>query len=160
MFDKVSSFLDEIISEIESVGIDVNGLTIDHIAYSTDSSSQYEVTLPAFTKNGKLLKEAIIGDRRVAVISLNNPIIYKNHSISIVELIEPKEGQKTFDGWEHVEFLVNGYEEMLNKYPNLNWDTDNMNRESFSRIKLVLPSKREVKFLNTPVLESVKEKNN
>ncbi|HLB51598.1 hypothetical protein A3F07_01710 [candidate division WWE3 bacterium RIFCSPHIGHO2_12_FULL_38_15] len=154
MQSQVVRFLDNLLQEIKNTGIDVGDLKIDHIAYSTRSSEEYERLLPEFLKEGELVKEAIISNRRVAVIKLNNPIKYKNHLITAMELIEPIEGEKTFSGWEHAEFLVDDYDNLINKYSSLEWITKNKNRENFSRIKLVLPSGREVKFLNTPVLVS------
>jgi cell division septal protein FtsQ len=71
-----------------------------------------------------------------------------------MEVIEPIKGEATINGWEHVEFLVSDYDEMLKKYPGLPWNTSHKNREQFSRIKLKLPTGLEVKFLQTPLLES------
>ncbi|OGC39048.1 hypothetical protein A3K42_01030 [candidate division WWE3 bacterium RBG_13_37_7] len=88
---------------------------------------------------------------------MSKPIEYKNHLIEVIELIEPKEGQNALSGWEHVEFLVDDYNSLLTKYPDFNWDTNHMKREHFSRLKLTLPSDREVKFLDTPILISIME---
>ncbi|MBP7928265.1 VOC family protein [Patescibacteria group bacterium] len=153
--ENVNAFLDLLIQEATSVGIDVQDLKIDHIAISTGTSEEYEKTLPELLANGTLVNEAIISNRRVAVIKLNDPIGYKNSQITAVELIEPKKGETTKTGWEHAEFLVNSYDTILKKYPELLWDTKDMQRENFSRIKLKLPSGLEIKFLDTPVLASV-----
>ncbi|OGC49665.1 hypothetical protein A2W32_05000 [candidate division WWE3 bacterium RBG_16_37_10] len=158
MLSQVEQFLNNLLQEINNLGIDVNNLKIDHIAYSTNSSEKYENLLPEFMKEGELVKEAMISNRRVAVIKLINPIKYKNQLITAMELIEPIEGEKTILGWEHAEFLVDNYDDLLNKYPSLEWNTKNKDRENFSRIKLVLPSGKEVKFLNTPVLVSARIK--
>ena len=150
----IEDFLKRIIEEIEGVGIDIEGLKIDHIAYSCKSSEEYEHLLPQFVKTGKLIREAIIGDRRVAIIKLDLPIKCNNYNIDVTELIEPIKGEESLSGWEHVEFLVDSYDSFLKQYPKLNWNLAHKNRENFSRIKLVLPSGREVKFLDTPALIS------
>lgn len=157
LLNKANKFLDEIVHEISASGINISDLKMDHIAYSTNTSQEYEEALPKLLKHGNLVKEALISDRRVAVIKLDKPIGYKSHVIEVVELIEPKKRQNAMSGWEHVEFLVDDYNIMLSSYQNFNWDTSHMNREHFSRLKLTLPSGREVKFLNTPVLLSVAE---
>lgn len=151
----ITEFLNKIIGEITNVGIDVSSLRIDHIAYSTKTTEEYEKMLNAFIKVGNLLKEAIIGERRVAVIELYSPILYENQKIEYIELIEPKKGQVALSGWEHIEFLINSYTEIIKSYPELAWDTKHLNRDNFSRLKLTLPSGREVKFLDTPVFESI-----
>jgi len=155
LFSKIDKFFEQIVEEIGNVGIDIKGLVMDHIAYSTCTTKEYESTLPRFKEKGDLLREAIIGKRRVAVIKLTTPIKYKTYMVDVVELIEPKEGQEALSGWEHVEFLVENYDSMLKRYPDLDWDTKDTTRDNFSRLKLTLPSKREVKFLDTPVLESI-----
>lgn len=157
MQHEVEQFLNTLINEVADVGIDLQDLRIDHIAYSTSSTSEYETLLPTFLKDGELIKEAIISNRRVAIIKLKKPLQYNAQDISVVELIEPISGQKEMSGWEHAEFLVNDYQTLLDTYPNLNWNTAHMNREHFSRVKLTLPSGLEVKFLDTPVLQSVAE---
>ena len=155
--DDITNFLDELFEVIRQTGIDVSDLKIDHIAYSASSTEEYEALLPKFLQNGQLIKEAIISDRRAAIIKLNSPIIYKNHSITAMEVIEPIKGEKSLNGWEHAEFLVNDYDSILSKYPNLSWNTANKNRPEFSRIKLILTNGMEIKFLDTPLLESAKQ---
>ena len=157
--DKISIFLDELLKQIEDVGIDVVNLKIDHIAFSASSSQEYDELLPKYLEEGVLVKEAIISDRRVAIIKLNSPVKYKHYTFNVIELIEPISGEKAISGWEHAEFLVKNYDEILIKYPNLSWNTSHKDRENFSRIKLTLPNGMEVKFLDTPVLESAKIKN-
>jgi predicted metalloenzyme YecM len=155
--NEIETFLDNLYKEINETGIDLTNLKIDHLAYSTSSTKEYEETLPKYLSQGEMVKEAIISNRRVAVIILKTPINYKNNAINALEVIEPIEGQESISGWEHAEFLVDNYNALLNKYPKLPWDTNNKDRRPFSRIKLVLPSGKEVKFLNTPVLVSAKE---
>ncbi len=150
----INFFLDQLLEQINNVGIDVSNLKIDHIAYSTSSSKEYEKLLIEYLKEGELVKEAIISNRRVAIIKLKQAVKYKGSSINVMEIIEPIENQTSFSGWEHAEFLVDSYDKILQKYPNLSWNTAHKDRKNFSRIKLTLPNGMEVKFLNTPVLVS------
>lgn len=153
----IDNFLDTLIAQIKDVGIDVTGLNIDHIAFSTSNSAEYEEKLAAFLNDGELVKEAIISDRRVAIIKLNTPYFYRDYNFNVVEVIEPVAGESAMSGWEHAEFLVDSYDDILKKYPHLDWNINHKNREHFSRIKLTLPNGLEVKFLDTPVLVSAEE---
>ncbi|OGC39047.1 hypothetical protein A3K42_01025 [candidate division WWE3 bacterium RBG_13_37_7] len=60
--NQVNNFLNQIINEITNVGINITNLKIDHIAYSTNTSQEYETVMPKLLKSGELKKEAIIGD--------------------------------------------------------------------------------------------------
>jgi predicted metalloenzyme YecM len=152
--DNIPTFLDNLLAQIANTGIDVTNLKIDHIAYSTASTDEYEKVLPYFLKTGPLVKEAIIGNRRVAVIKFTTPYTYKTYSFGAMEVIEPLTGGKPFSGWEHAEFKVDSFDKFMEKHPNLPWNTAHKRRPEFARIKLVLPSGLEVKFLETPLLVS------
>lgn len=154
--NQIKSFLDDLFKEINNIGIDVSNLMVDHVAYSTASAEEYERLLPEYLKIGDLIKEAIISNRRVAIIKLKSAIKYKGSSINAIEVIEPIKDVPSLSGWEHAEFLVTDYDEILKKYPNMTWNTAHKDRKNFSRIKLALPNGMEVKFLNTPVLASAK----
>ncbi len=150
-------FLDKILAEINSVGINLKDLQIDHVGYAVNSSEVYVQVRDDLLQNGELLKEAIIKNRRIGIIKINTPINYKSYTFNVIEVLEPAENEPVKTGWEHVEFLVNDYAALLSQYPSLNWSTKYMNQTHFSRIKLILPSGLEVKFLNTPVLETVRQ---
>lgn len=154
--NQVSNFLDQLYNEVESVGIDVSNLNIDHIAYTTSSSEEYDKVLPLFLSEGTMVKESMISERRVAMIKLNFPILYRQNKIEVVELIEPTKDEPKNSEWEHAEFLIDNYDNFIAKYPNLDWNIKHKDKEFFSRIKLTLPSGKEVKFLDMPVLEAAK----
>src|SRR5262245_29489861 len=119
---EIKNFLQDFIKEINAIGIDVSGLQIDHIAYSTANSSEYDNLVTLFKKRGALMGEPIIGGRRVGVFKFNEPLSWEGHAINSMELIEPKTGEETISGWEHAEFLVDDYDEVLGLYPKLNWN--------------------------------------
>ena len=85
-----TTFLDSFFSEIRKIGLDITGLDLDHIAYQASSKDDYDRILLDFKNLGILVSEEIIGDRRVAVVKLDEPLIYKNYSIPALELIELK----------------------------------------------------------------------
>lgn len=155
MEKEIADFLDRLIAKITEIGIDTDDLKIDHVAYSVSSGEKYDELLPSFLDKGKLVREAIVGGRRVAIVKLIKPLEYRSQNVDAVELIEPKQGETKENGWEHAEFLVVDYDEILAKYPDLDWNLASKDRKEFSRIKLSLPGGLEVKFLMTPVLDEV-----
>jgi predicted metalloenzyme YecM len=149
---EIEKFIAKLLQEIKEIGIDATDLKIDHIAYSAGSTEEYEKLVPQILAEGKLIKEALIKDRRILIAELNKPTV---RNISVVEIIEPVKGEKEFSGWEHAEFLIDNYDDFLQKYPNFEWDLNHKDKPNFTRIKLALPSGKEVKFLDTPLLDSV-----
>ncbi|KKQ51913.1 MAG: Dihydroxybiphenyl dioxygenase domain-containing protein [Candidatus Woesebacteria bacterium GW2011_GWB1_39_10b] len=154
--DDYSSFLDSWFSNIEKSGIDISGFPLDHLGYSVGSSEEYEETKKEFfKKKDKLASEIIFSGRRVAVIQLLKPLEYRDYHISAIELLEPKKGEKTFTGFEHAEFIISEpFEDVVKKYPKLPWDTNNINKPDFPRLKLVFDNEMELKFRHTPILKS------
>lgn len=154
-----NSFLDSFFEEIEKTGIDISGLSLDHIAYQASSSEDYEKLLSDFSNLGKLISEEIIGERRVAVFQLKEAIKYKNYSIPALELIEPKVGQQCESALQHAEFVVSEpFQSYIEKYPTVKWDTSSMNRDEFSHLKLNFDNGITLKFLLKPILELVGKK--
>lgn len=151
--DEYKNFLDSWFSEIEKLGIDVSEFTLDHLAYGVSTNSEFDLAKEEFLKFGKLFREVIVSGRRVAVFKLIKPLKYKDFFITAIELIEPKKGEKTKSGFEHAEFTINiPFEDFVNKYPNLSWDTSNINRKDFPRLNLDLNNGLELKFNNLPIL--------
>jgi len=154
-----TSFLDSFFDQIAKVGLDISGLPMDHIAYQASSKEDYEQRLPDFSSLGKLISEEIIGGRRVAVIELQEPFTYKEYSIPALELLEQKEGQVCESAFQHAELLVHQpFENYIEQYPHLNWDTSSMSRDEFSHLKLHFENGLTLKFLERPILELLKEK--
>ena len=152
-------FLDSFFDQIQKAGLDITGLPLDHIAYQASTVEDYEQHLPEFSKQGELVSEEIIGGRRVAVVKLDEPLIYHDYSISALELIEPKEGQKCDSAFQHAEFVMSKpFEEYMSQYPNINWDTSSMYRDEFSHLKLNFDNGLTLKFLQRPILELFEEK--
>lgn len=149
-----SSFLDSFFEQIRRSSLDISGLALDHIAYQASTKQDYEHLLPEFSALGELVSEEIIGGRRVAVVRLEEPLLYKEYRIPALELIEPKEGQNCRSEFQHAEFVVNKpFEDYIAQYPNLNWDTSSMHRDEFAHLKLNFDNGLTLKFLEAPILE-------
>lgn len=153
--DGYQGFLDSWFLEIERMGINVSGFPLDHLGYSASSAEEYDQVKLEFLKAGKLSREAIVSDRRIGIFEPFKPLKYKNHLITAVELIEPKTGESRRSRYEHAEFTIDlPFEDMIKKYPDLSWDTSNINRPDFPRLKIILGNGSELKFNHSPILNS------
>lgn len=151
-----TSFLDSFFEQISQSKLDVSNLILDHIAYQAATSQEYDQLKPLFIDLGKPVHEEIISDRRVSVFKLHKPMQYKNYAFSALELIEPKENQVCQSGYQHAEFIAEKpFEEYMQEYPDLKWDTSSMNRSAFSHLKLNFDNGLTLKFLQKPILELV-----
>jgi len=152
----VTEFLNSFFNQIQKVGLDVSGLDFDHIAYQASSASDYEKQKKEYTELGQLINEEVIGNRRVAVFRLKEPICYKDIKISVIELIEPKQGQVIESGLQHAEFIYEEpFEKMMEKYPEINWDTSSMYRAEFAHLKLNFDNGLTLKFLHAPIVSQI-----
>ncbi len=149
-------FLDKLNAKIKELGIDIHDAKLDHIAYQTSSSEEYDKLKPEFEKIAELVSEPIVGGRRVGVFKFFKPLEYKNDSISAIELIEPKEDQNPKSGLEHAEYLLpESLEDFMRKYPDIEWNTDALNRDEFPMLILKLTDSMRVKFPRNPILNNV-----
>jgi len=161
ILDKFNSFLDTCFEKIEEFGIDISKYELDHIAYQASSDSDYDKLMPEFLKVGKLVKEAIVGGRRVGIFELKDPLKYKSYLIPCIELIAPTKGQKCPSAPEHFEFVIDEkFEDFMKRYPNLDWDVSAIDQPVFPMIKLKLTGYTQVKFHYKPVLDIVKKEVN
>jgi predicted metalloenzyme YecM len=152
-------FLNTLFEEAEKLNLDLSNLELDHIAYQVTSSEDYDEIKNNFLKLGNLINEKIIGNRRVAVFKLNNPISHQKYSIWALELVEPKKQQKCESQLQHAEFIyTEDFEKLINKYPNIHWDTSSIDNNEFSHLKLNLKNGLTIKFVHTPILKSFKNK--
>ena len=146
-------FLDEANQILEALGIDLEGATLDHIAYQTESSEEYDRMRPEFEKVAQLIKEPLVSERRVGVFKFNEPLLYKDQKIKAIELIEPVEGQKCISGLEHAEYMLPvSLEEFIERYPNVDWNMKALNREQFPMLILRLSDTMRVKFPRYSIL--------
>ncbi len=148
------TYLDPYFLEIEKIGLDLKNYPLDHLGFSATSKEQYETRRDDFLTISSLIREHIVSGRRVAVFRLNTKIKYRQYEIEALELVEPKNDEvNPVDGFEHAEFTIDvPFEEIVNKYPGIAWDTSSMSRSDFPRLKLVFQNRTELKFNITPIL--------
>jgi len=152
-FDQYQDFLRQWFAAIDKLGIDTAGLRLDHMGFSTASADEYEHYKQELRQVGRLVREIEISNRRVGVFELFEPLRYKDHEISAVELMEPVAGEKIKAGWEHAELTIPyPFEQFMDKYPQVTWDAKNIYRPDFPRLKVVLSEGMELKLNQTPIL--------
>lgn len=158
------SFLDGVFKELNALKVDVSNFEIDHICYRVKNKNRYNELKSQLSSISKLLSEQLINGRYICIFELEEPLLYKNYSISCIELPQPKEEQTYKEGFEHIEFVIpTGLEEFRHKYSYLHLNTKNSNDSRNPDISLKMNSNTSVKFhlehIKTLVLEDKKELN-
>lgn len=156
ILENYENFIIKILDKLNKLGIDVSGLNMDHIGYQASSNEDYDKLKAEFDAIGERVSEAVVGGRRVGIYKLNKPLIFRQYVNTAIELIAPKAGQVCPSALEHVEFVIDGFENFMKKYPDIQWDTSAISQPDFPMIKLKLDKDSQVKFHLTPVLEIVK----
>lgn len=158
ILDNYENFIQKILDKLNEMGVDVSSLNMDHIGYQASSDNDYDKLKAEFDAIGERISEKIVGGRRVGIYKLNKPLRFRQYINTAVELVAPKAGQICPSALEHVEFVIDGFENFMKKYPNVQWDTSAISQPDFPMIKLQLGKDLQVKFHLTPVLEIVKSK--
>lgn len=159
LFKGFQEFVGNIYLELSKLGIDVLDLTFDHFGYQTSSSDDYELIKNKLLNDGQLVSENIVGGRRVGIFKLNSPLFYKEKSVDVVELVEPKIDQVCESKLDHVEFVINNsFDWYLDKYPKVNWDLSAKDRKEFSKLQLRLDGGEGVKFHMANILDEIPRK--
>lgn len=158
ILDDYQVFLDKIISKVGFLGIDVSTFNLDHLGYQASSDEDYYKNLPEALSLGKKVHENLVGGRLVSIFKLNTPIEYRNYHIEALELIAPKKDQIVESHLDHVEFVIDkSFEEFMNEYPSVNWDTSAVDQPTFPMLKVQLGEGLIVKFHYEPVLKIVEK---
>lgn len=90
---------------------------IDHLAFRTTKSRQYERLKRFLATKGQLMSEAYVSGRPIAIFHLDKPIRYQSWLIRDIEVISPKQGTSYPRGWDHIEILAQmPLERMLAKF--------------------------------------------
>lgn len=160
ILDNYTPFINNVLQKLNTFGVDVTNLDMDHVGYQASSNTDYDNLKKEFDKIGEKLTEEIVGGRRVGIYKLYKPLHFKQYTNTAIELVAPKEGQVCPSALEHVEFVITEtFESFMNKYPNIPWDTSSINQPDFPMIKLKLNEQIMAKFHLTPVLKIVDSMN-
>lgn len=156
ILDNYKEFVDTITDKLNKLGIDTSVLYIDHLGYQASSLDDYEKKKEELYQIGEIKHDVQVGEKKVAIFKLFNPLKYLHHTIEAVEIVSPKEGQTLDSSWEHIEIVPQeGLETFMNKYPNIDWDTSVIDRDIFPMLIVKLGGKTRAKFPKRAVLEEV-----
>lgn len=108
------------------IGVNLTGLTIDHIAYRASTIDEADKLKQDWMSDGVLVKAAQINGREVDIFQLSNPLEFEWFQIQCTELMYPKPS-KPFGGWDHIEVVLWPYsnsidvlrERVLERFPDI-----------------------------------------
>lgn len=138
IFNSVEKFLENIFDYLKKENIDVNEFELDHICYRVETADEYVKTKNKLSKVGRLLNEHKVRNRLIASYKLDEPIIFRERKIYVVEVPQPSEHAFYKKGWQHAEFVVEeDFQNFMKKYPAVNFKTDSINKEINPELKIV-----------------------
>lgn len=151
----IPSFLEYIFTELERLGLDVSAYFLDHLCYRVDTADLYEEKKKQMLSHAKLLSEALISGRPIATFELNEPILFRERSIGVVEIPHPKAGIQVKTGLEHVEFVIDeDFKSFLNRYSHLSFDQSGLAKQHNPELELKFV-KANVKFHRVSLREAI-----
>lgn len=123
------NFLKKIFANLEKDKINFSNYVLDHICYRVESLERYDKIKKYLLEIGYLLLENEVGGRLIAKIKLNEPIIFQDRKISLIELPQPNNAIFS-EGFEHVEFVIlESFDDFMKKYKNLKFNISGINKE-------------------------------
>ena len=124
-----NTFLDNLFQYLSKKKITVSNYELDHICYRVATEERYQTLKKALSNLGELLTESQIAGRAIASIKLNEPLMYKNRKIEVIELPAPKKGSFYKEGFEHVEFVIDvPFVDFMAAHPHLNFVTKDLKK--------------------------------
>jgi len=144
-------FLQQLFVEMQEEKTDFSNLIIDHICYRVETKERYLELKNKLSNYGKILTEKSIGGRPIAVFKLDEPYIFQNQKIYLLELPAPKEGRFYAEGWEHIEMVIQPtFEDFMAENEHLDFDTKAINKKVNPEVRLTFAS-GAVKFHHYPL---------
>ncbi|MEM1217944.1 MAG: GNAT family N-acetyltransferase [Bacteroidota bacterium] len=113
-------FLDQMEPAWQAASYSLAPQSIDHLCYRVASKDRYLSLKNYLEKEHTLLIESEIAGRPIATFQLQEPWIWKDQRIGVLELPAPKPEQPYPEGFEHFEVVVpESLEQFLRYYPQL-----------------------------------------
>jgi len=94
------------LQHLAQVGIDIQGMPIDHIAYRVADINTFDSKKIALLRLSKAWAENEHNGRLIAKFVLRDPIVIDDRQISLIELPSPKPGIHYNNGLEHFEVVT------------------------------------------------------
>lgn len=144
--NEATDFLNKVFKELGNVELDIQNWPVDHLCYRVSSVTSYEDRKKDFSLFSTLLVESEVNGRLISTFKLNDPIVYKNRVISLVELPSPKRGSSYEDGFEHIEVITPmGFKSLMSKFKDIDFDLSSLNKDLNPEVKVKFDS-CQVKF--------------
>jgi len=144
-------FLQQLFVEVEAEKADFSHLVIDHICYRVETNERYLELKNELAKYGEILIEKPISGRPIATFKLNQPFIFQEQKIYLLELPAPKKGRFYAEAWEHIEMVIkDNFEDFMAKNVHLDFDTRAMTKKVNPEVRLTFKS-GAVKFHHYPL---------
>ena len=109
MFD-LDKFEQKLKINLDLIGLNINNLILDHIAYRADSNEHAEEVKTELLTKSKIISEEIIADRPIFILELLEPITILGQKVFHIKLAYPKLSNNYQRGWEHIELVIPPYE--------------------------------------------------
>ena len=90
----------------------IDSAFVDHICYRCENSENYENIRKMFEQNSNFIYQAIISNRRIAVIKLKESINTVLGDIFVLELSDQKADNSQSEGFDHIEIVAKNYKEV------------------------------------------------
>lgn len=149
-------FAENTLARLNELSINVDDLELDHFAYQTSSTEEYEAMKKSATQVGRLESESNVDNRKVGIFKLNVPVKYKQYETGVFELVEPIPGKQSESRIYHIEFVLKeSFDEFLLRYPAVSWDLRAKDREIFPKITLNFEDGTSVKFHTKNILGEI-----
>jgi len=140
-------FLKDVMDELKALQMDCSTYIIDHICYRVSEQSRYQYLKTDLSRVGELLAESLVGGRPIATFKLYQPIVFERFAIDCLELPSPKKDSFYEEGYEHLEMVIHqSFQEFMNLYPHLRFDTSGMHKSINPDLRLGLKSGKSLKF--------------
>lgn len=112
---QVEVFSEKLESALEELGIleECKGLEIDHICVRLKNAADVDNLKIQLSEAGQVISSVNVNGREISMIQLNEALKLGSWQTYGVELPYPKENHSYTDGWEHVEFVLNGAENTM-----------------------------------------------
>lgn len=152
-FDDPQPFLKKIFSNLRSVGISIEHLQIDHIAFRTSTQADYDYYSSSADKIGRSLGELLVRGRAVGIWALDKPLYFEQFAVPFLEIIAPAQGDREYQNiLEHVEFVIpEKLSDFKKRYSKVSFNLKNFENPINSELILLFPNDCNVKFHEHPI---------
>lgn len=130
-------FLQRLFAALAHDGIGTVGLELDHLCYRVADHMAYVRWCAHLSQQGGSLGEHLIGGRPISTFRMQEPFVFQDRSIHVVELPAPKPGSPYPEGWEHAEFVVaEDPQAFAARHPALAWDLSGADKTTNADVRL------------------------